>query len=140
MDSSYSIRTQRPIYTARDPVAVRGAVATELDTSKTVGAADREAGQQRRDPREDHPHQDRAAKESAAKESASKEPSRDQIPHDVVADSASREVIYRERDVRANGGEHPDHALLRQRAYRLPYTGSTEAPLQPSDPHADFKA
>ena len=57
MDSSYSIRTQRPVYTARDPVAVRGAVATELDTSKTVGAAGREAGQQQRDPREDHPHQ-----------------------------------------------------------------------------------
>jgi hypothetical protein len=130
MDSSYSIRTQRPVYTARDPVAVRGAVATELDTSKTVGAAGREAGQQQRDPREDHPHQDQAAKE----------PARDQSPHDVVADPASREVIYRERDVRANGGEHPDHALLRQRAYRLPHTSSTEAPLQPSDPHADFKA
>jgi hypothetical protein len=130
MDSSYSIRTQRPVYTARDPVAVRGAVATELDTSKTVGAAGREAGQQQRDPREDHPHQDQAAKE----------PARDQSPHDVVADPASREVIYRERDVRANGGEHPDHALLRQRAYRLPYAGSSEAPLQPTDPHADFKA
>jgi hypothetical protein len=130
MDSSYSIRTQRPVYTARDPVAVRGAVATELDTSKTVGAAGREAGQQQRDPREDHPQQDQAAKE----------PARDQSPHDVVADPASREVIYRERDVRANGGEHPDHALLRQRAYRLPHTSSTEAPLQPSDPHADFKA
>lgn len=135
MDSSYSIRTQRPVYTARDPVAVRGAVATELNTSKTVGAADREAGQQQRDPREDHPHQDQSAKESAAKE-----PARDQSPHDVVADSASREVIYRERDVRSNGGEHPDHALLRQRAYRLPYAGSSEAPLQPADPHADFKA
>ena len=135
MDSSYSIRTQRPVYTARDPVAVRGAVATELDTSKTVGAAGREAGQQQRDPREDHPHQDQAAKESAAKE-----PARDQSPHDVVADPASREVIYRERDVRANRGEHPDHALLRQRAYRLPHASSTEAPLQPSDPHADFKA
>jgi len=130
MDSSYSIRTQRPVYTARDPVAVRGAVATELNTSKTVGAADREAGQQQRDPREDHPHQDQAAKE----------PARDQSPHDVVADTASREVIYRERDVRANGGEHPDHALLRQRAYRLPYAGSSEVPLQPADPHADFKA
>ena len=130
MDSSYSIRTQRPVYTARDPVAVRGAVATELDTSKTVGAAGREAGQQQRDPREDHPHQDQAAKE----------PARDHSPHDVVADPASREVIYRERDVRANGGEHPDHALLRQRAYRLPYAGSSEAPLQPTDPHADFKA
>jgi hypothetical protein len=111
-------------------VAVRGAVATELDTSKTVSAAGREAGQQQRDPREDHPHKDQAAKE----------PARDQSPHDVVADPASREVIYRERDVRANGGEHPDHALLRQRAYRLPHTNSTEAPLQPSDPHADFKA
>ena len=130
MDSSYSIRTQRPVYTARDPVAVRGAVATELDTSKTVGAAGREAGQQQRDPREDQPQQDQAAKE----------PARDQSPHDVVADPASREVIYRERDVRANGGEHPDHALLRQRAYRLPHSSSTEAPLQPSDPHADFKA
>jgi hypothetical protein len=126
MDSSYSIRAQRPVYTARDPVAVRGTVATELDNSKTVGATDREAGQQQRDPREDHPQKD--------------QPARDQSPHDVVADPASREVIYRERDVRANGGEHPDHALLRQRAYRLPNTSSAEAPLQPADPHADFKA
>jgi hypothetical protein len=130
MDSGYSIRAARPVFKPRDPVAVRGTVATELDTSKTVGAAGREAGQQQRDPREDHPQQDQAAKE----------PARDQTPHDVVADSASREVIYRERDVRANGGEHPDHALLRQRAYRLPHTSGAEAPLQPSDPHADFKA
>ena len=71
---------------------------------------------------------------------AAKEPVRDQTPHDVVADPASREVIYRERDVRANLGEHPDHALLRQRAYRLPHTSSAETPLQPNDPHADFKA
>lgn len=129
MDSGYSIRAPRPIYKPRDPVAVRGAAATELDTSKTVGATGREAGQQQRDPRENHPQQDQT-----------KEPVRDQTPQDVVADPASREVIYRERDVRANNGEHPDHALLRQRAYRLPHAGSTEAPLQPSDPHADFKA
>ena len=130
MDSSYSIKAPRGIYKPRDPVAVRAAVATELDGSKTVGATGREAGQQQRDPREDHPHHDHQAKE----------PARDQSPHDVVADPASREVIYRERDVRANGGEHPDHALLRQRAYRLPHAGNTEAPAQPSDPHADFKA
>ena len=127
MDSGYSIRAARPVYTARETVSVRGSVATELDASKNVGAADREAGQQQRDPREDHPQKDQ-------------QPTRDQSPHDVVADPASRDVIYRERDVRANAGQHPDDALLRQRAYRLPYATSTEAPLQPTDPHADFKA
>jgi hypothetical protein len=130
MDSGYSIRAPRNIYTARDPVAVRAAVATELDSSKTVAATGREAGQQQRDPREDHMNQEKAAKDSA----------RDQAPHDVVADPASREVIYRERDVRADGGQHPDHALMRQRAYGLPYANSTEAPVQPADPLADFKA
>ena len=48
-------------------------------------------------------------------------------------------VIYRERDVRSAEREHPDHALMRQRAYR-------PAPPEPAnvtldtEPHADVKA
>jgi hypothetical protein len=109
---------------------VRAAVATELDGTKTVAATGREAGQQQRDPREEQMNQEQ-----------NKDPARDQAPHDVVADPASREVIYRERDVRAGNGQPlSDHALLRQRAYRAPYAASADAPLQPSDPHADIKA
>jgi hypothetical protein len=109
---------------------VRAAVATELDSTKTVAATGREAGQQQRDPREEQMNQEQ-----------NKDPARDQAPHDVVADPASREVIYRERDVRAGNGQPlSDHALLRQRAYRAPYAASADAPLQPSDPHADIKA
>ena len=50
----------------------------------------------------------------------------------------SRDVIYRERDVRAADREHPDHALLRQRAYR-PAVGG-QRPCRPTIPHADIRA
>lgn len=129
MDSGYSIRATRPVFKTRDPVTVRATVATELDSFKTVAATGREAGQQQRDPREENMNHEQ-----------SKDAPRDQAPHDVVADSASREVIYRERDIRSDNGQHPDHALMRQRAYRLPYASASEAPLQPADPHADIKA
>ena len=55
-----------------------------------------------------------------------------------MADPNSRDVIYRERDVRASDREHPDHALLRLRAYRPAVPDS--APLPSDDPHADFRA
>ena len=55
-----------------------------------------------------------------------------------MADPNSRDVIYRERDVRAGDREHPDHALLRLRAYR---PASEEGVLPSSyDPHADIRA
>ena len=57
---------------------------------------------------------------------------------DLVADPNSRDVIYRERDVRATDREHPDHALMRLRAYRPVVPEST--PLPSDDPHADIRA
>lgn len=122
MDSSFTIRPPagaRGVFAPRDPVRVHEAVETEFDATRAVTAPGNDTGKQQ-DPRGDQ--HDRHAQDHA--------------PQDVVADPKSREVIYRERDVRADAGQHPDHALLRQRAYRpKPDTGA-----QPSDPHADIKA
>jgi hypothetical protein len=94
---------------------VREAVETDLDTAKAVNAAG-DGGAQQRDPRQHHP------------------------PHDVVADPESREVINRENDVRAQepGREHPDQALLRQRAYRTLQDDDAAPPEH--KPNANIKA
>jgi hypothetical protein len=64
----------------------------------------------------------------------------DHMPHDVVADPESREVINRENDVSAQSAkrEHPDQALLRLRAYRPVRSESDTTPS--TDPHANIKA
>jgi hypothetical protein len=67
-------------------------------------------------------------------------PRQDHVPHDVVADPESREVIYRENDVRAQAQDrpHPDQALLRYRAYRPAITESDSTPV--TEAHANIKA
>jgi hypothetical protein len=118
MDSSFTIKprpgAQKP-YAPRDPVPVRGAVETDLDGAKAVAAVG-DGGTPQRDPRHDH------------------------APQDMVADPESRDVIYRENDVRTHANEavHPDQALLRLRAYRPPQSDSEGAP--DSEPHANIKA
>ena len=118
MDSTFTIKPSTGIskgYAARDPVTVREAVETDLDASKTVTATG-DHGRSQRDPQHDH------------------------APHDVVVDPESREVINRENDVRTHASEreHPDQALLRQRAYR-PIRGDAEQPSA-IEPHANIKA
>ena len=117
MDSSFTIKP-RPgvakVYAPRDPVAVREAVETDLDVARAVAAAG-DTGAHHRDPHHDH------------------------VPHDVVADPESREVILRENDVRTHANEpvHPDQAL-QLRAYRAP---RAEAETPPdAEPHANIKA
>ena len=118
MEASFTIKprpgAQKP-YAPRDPVPVRGAVETDLDGAKAVAAAGDGGGPQR-DPRQDH------------------------APQDVVADPESRDVIYRENDVRTHANEavHPDQALLRLRAYR-PAHSDGEAPPD-GEPQANIKA
>ena len=62
------------------------------------------------------------------------------MPQDVVVDPESREVINRENDIRTRAGEreHPDQALLRQRAYRPARTEAEDSPA--TEPHANIKA
>jgi hypothetical protein len=118
MDSSFTIKPPAGVqrkYTPRDPATGREPAATELDAAKTVAAADHsDSGQ--RDRRQDH------------------------TPPDVIADPESREVINRENDIRSQGGdrEHPDQALLRQRAYRPAPPEADETPA--AEPHANIKA
>jgi hypothetical protein len=115
MDSSFTIRlhpvasrTQAP----RNPVAAREKSETELGPTKVVMPADHEP----------------------------RDPNREHLPHDVVADPESREVINRENDVRSPelAREHPDQALLRQRAYRSPSVEPEHPPAH--EPHANIKA
>ena len=117
MDNSFPIKPRPGAqkYAPRDPVPVREAVETDLDAAKAVSAGG-DPGAQHRDPRHDH------------------------APHDVVVDPESREVINRENDVRTHAAEreHPDQALLRQRAYR-PARPDAEAPSA-NEPHANIKA
>jgi hypothetical protein len=122
MDSSFTIKprpsAQKP-YAPRDPVPVREAVETDLHISKTVTATGDGGGKQH-DPRGEH------------------------HAHDLVADPESRAVIYRERELRSDDREHPDQALLRQRAYRAKSTAGTKAQAdddgRPGDPRADIEA
>jgi hypothetical protein len=118
MDNSFTIKPRtgvQKVYSPRDPVPVSEPVETDLDGAKTVVASG-DSGNRQRDPHPDH------------------------TPHDVIVDPESREVINRENDVQAQpaGREHPDQALLRQRAYR-PARGETEASAT-SEPHANIKA
>lgn len=116
MDSSFTIKPNAAVakFTPRERQPSREPVATELDSAKTVAAVS-DGGEQR-----ERPH--------------------DHLPHDVVADPESREVINRENDIRAHAGEreHPDQALLRYRAYR-PAAAAPEQPA-PAEPHANIKA
>jgi hypothetical protein len=118
MDNNFTIKPRPGAqkYAPRDPVPVREAVDTDLDAAKAAGAPGDPGRQQHHDPRHDH------------------------APHDVVADPESREVINRENDVRAqaNEREHPDQALLRQRAYR-PACPDADAPPA-NESHANIKA
>ena len=90
-------------------------IETELDAEKTVTAAG-DGGQEQRERHPDH------------------------MPHDVVVDPESREVINRENDVRAHAEEreHPDQALLRYRAYQPARSESDNT--APIEPHANIKA
>jgi hypothetical protein len=119
MDSSFTIKPNAgvPKFTPRERSPARP-VETELGHHQAVTAADDTGHEQR----EKHP---------------------DHLPHDIVADPESREVINRENDVRAHVNEsvHPDQALLRYRAYHHPAparneSDSTAAP----EPHANIKA
>ena len=87
MDSSFTIKPlpgARKGYASRDPVTVREAVSTDLDAAKTVTAATHDSGAQHRDQHLEH------------------------APQDLLADPDSRDVIYRERDVRGAERELPD--------------------------------
>jgi hypothetical protein len=120
MDGSFAIKPRPGLpkaYAPRDPVPVREAVETDLDAAKAVAAAGDGGGGgggSQREPRHDH------------------------VPHDVVADPQSREVILRENDVRTHANEpiHPDQAL-QLRAYRA--QRSDDGPPD-GEPHANIKA
>jgi hypothetical protein len=129
MDSIFAIKPPPGVgqsRAVRDPVAVRGAVDTELVGDQTVKASAERGGK------------DHGAKHDDGHHAKDADGRADHAPPDLVADPNARDVIYRERDVRASGGEHPDHALLRQRAYR-PAMSDSE-PLPSDDPHADIRA
>ena len=116
MDGSFTIKPNAPVakFTSRDRTPARP-VQTELDPAKAVTAAN-DGSNDQRERRGDH------------------------MPHDVVADPESREVINRENDVRAQSTEreHPDQALLRYRAYRPAKSESDNT--APAEPHANLKA
>lgn len=130
MDSSFVIKPLPGVGQSRalrDPVVVRGAVDTDLIGSKTVNSFGDNAGR------------DGGAKQDGQQQGAKDQEARpDHAPQDLVADPGSRDVIYRERDVRASDRQHPDHALLRLRAYRP--AAAEPLPAQPDDPHADIQA
>jgi hypothetical protein len=129
MDSSLIIKSPPAVAKSRalrDPVPVREAVATELVAAKTVASPDDSGGKEHGSSRDD-----------GGGRNADQQP--DHAPHDLVVDPESREVIYRERDIRAAEREHPDQALLRQRAYHRHIPAETDA-SPADDPHADIKA
>jgi len=129
MDSSFSIKPPPGVgqsRAVRDPVAVRGAVDTELVGDQTVKASAERGGK------------DHGAKQDDSHHGKDADGRADHAPQDLVADPNARDVIYRERDVRSTEREHPDHALLRQRAYR-PVLSDSDLPPS-DDPHADIRA
>ena len=126
MDSSFTIKPSPGVAKTRalrDPIPVREAVETELVGGKTVTATS-----------------DGGGRDGGARDGGGKDPDQrtDLAPHDLVANPETRDVIYRERDVRSTEREHPDHALLRVRAYRPVLTDDDLPPTL--DPHADIKA
>jgi hypothetical protein len=128
MDSSLIIKSPPAVAKSRamrDPVPVREAVATELVAAKTVASAGDNGDDEGGPPRD------------GGGRHADQQP--DHAPRDLVVDPEGREVIYRERDIRAAEREHPDQALLRQRAYHRHIPAETDAPPA-DDPHADIKA
>jgi hypothetical protein len=127
MDSSFTIKPSPGVAKGRalrDPVPVREAVDTELVGAKTVTAAGDGGGK------------DGGPKHEGAQDGDQRP---DHALHDLVADPNSRDVIYRERDIRAVEREHPDQALLRQRAYHRQVPAEADVPPS-DDPHADIKA
>ena len=130
MDSSFVTRPPPAVANSRalrDPVAVRGTIDVELVDSKIVNSDERGSGGSR------------GGRQDATKDgSKDGDPRGDHPPHDLVANPEASQVILRERDVRVQEREHPDHALLRLRAYRPSVDDTTFAPSD--DPHADFKA
>lgn len=130
MDSSFVIKPSLAIAKTRamrDPVAVRGTVETDLVDAKTVTPDDAAFRDGRGGRHDGSGHFEQPHDQAPPSEHA---------PHDLVADPASRDVILRERDVRAEDREHPDHALLRVRAYRP----APDDVTRPDDPHADISA
>ena len=133
MDNNFTIKQRAGVqksYAARDPVPVREAAETELDPAKSVGTSG-DGARQRDQGRDQNRDPDREP---------SPNPRRDRPPHEVIADPESRDVINRENDIRTQTTEreHPDQALLRQRAYR-PAAGEAENPPA-VEPHANIKA
>ena len=116
MDSSFTIKPNAGVqkFTARDRSPTRP-VTTELDAEKAVTAVG-DSGQEHHERHSDH------------------------MPHDVVVDPESREVINRENDIRAHTEEreHPDQALQRYRAYQPARSESDNT--DPTEPHANIKA
>ena len=116
MDSSFTIKPNAPAakFTARERTPARP-IETELDAARTVTATG-DGGKEQHERNPDH------------------------VPHDVVVDPESREVINRENDVRAHAHEreHPDQALLRYRAYR-PARSESDNTVS-IEPHANIKA
>ena len=130
MDSSFTVRP-RPgapsAYGPRDPVPVREATATDLNAARAVTASSDGGGQQGGQ-RQQHGKQGEPQPEH----------------HEaVVVDPENRAAIYRERDVRAESREHPDEALMRQRAYGQTAAPQAAAPhdgVPDAKPHADLEA
>ena len=127
MDNSFTIRPGAGVAKGRalrDPVPVREAVETELVGGQTVAAAGNGGGKDR----------------NAGQDGSRQQTQPDHTPNNSVeVDPDGRDVIYRERDIRATEREHPDQALLRQRAYHRLTPADAELP-PPDDPHADIKA
>ena len=116
MDTSFTIKPRPGVQKfTRDPLPARQAVATELAATKAVAATGDNDSEQR-----ERPH--------------------DHVPHDLIADPESREVINRENDIRAQSAEreHPDQALARLRAYRSAAAEPEQTTV--TEPHANFMA
>jgi hypothetical protein len=125
MDSSFIVKPRAGAsgFAPRDPVPVRETTATELDPSRTVAAPGQGGGDGT------GKHGERGKHD---------EPASGHTSPEVVVDPDNRDLMFRERDVRTAGREHPGQALLRQRAY-LQNAGGGELPAA-SDTHADIEA
>jgi hypothetical protein len=128
MDSSITIKPRPGVtprsHALRDPIAVREAIDTELDPTKTVTAAT-DGGAKHNN---NGPHHEAAARE-------------------VVIDANGQEVLFGAVDVRSENAEPlPNQVLMRQRAYQQhpapkdPLKEAAQEDASASDPHADFEA